>query len=475
MSFATGGLEPLNGKKAWLTGLVVLAVMAVMAAFFYLERIIMPDTAFQVFEIIMRKSFAIQVNRFGAAATQVFPLMAVKAGLSLHQVLLWYSLSFVVFPLVLFAILAWGAKGRVMALALALFALLLTNHTFYWVQSELLQGCVLLIFVFGLATAREQLPWLWLAFLAPLMGVVVFFHPLTFIPYVFLSLFFLGHKVYNRQGAFWAFCLSGLVFLAIKHLVIPTGQYDAGAFQQSAGLWDKIPGFFSWRSTRLFGGYLFTDFYAFVLLFGALMAFYIRNRIFWKAGLIFMFSLGYIVLINGTFDWGGVRFHTESFYQVLGLFVLIPFLYDLAPRWQNKRWFWPALWALLLIRLVHIYAIHPEYSKRIDWYQTLLRHTWKYPETKFAADQQHVPMGTLQLSWGSSFETLVLSALQSPDSTRTVIIYDPNVPMEQFLPQKKAFFQPFAAMPYEWFGESPYFHFRDTALYRVLRQEEIPQ
>lgn len=475
MSFSASDLGQLQGKKSWLTGWIVLAGLVLLAAFFYLERIIMPDTAFQVFEIMMRKSFAIQVNRFGAAATQVFPLMAVKAGFSLYQVLLWYSLSFVVFPFILFGILAWGAKGRVMALALALFTLLLTNHTFYWVQSELLQGCVLLIFVFGLATAREKLPGWWLVFLVPLIGVVVFFHPLTFIPFAFLSLFFLGHKIYNRQIVFWAFCLSGLIFLAIKHLVIPTGQYDAGAFQQSAGLLEKISGFFSWRSTRLFGGYLFTDFYAFVLLFGALLVYYIRTRLFWKAGLIFLFSLGYIVLINGTFDWGGVRFHTESFYQVLGLFVLIPFLYDLAPRWQRKRWFWPALWALLLIRFAHIYGIHPEYSKRIDWYESLLHSTWKYPETKFAMDQQHAPMGTLQLSWGSAFETLFLSALQSPDSTRTVIIYDPNVPMEQFLPQKKAFFQPFAAMPYEWFQESPYFHFRDTAQYRVLRQEEIPQ
>lgn len=465
----------LNPTKAVLAGILVFAGLTVLSRVFYLERIIMPDTAFQLFEIITRKGLAIQTNRFGAAATQAFPLLGVKLGWSLNALLVVYSFAFVAFPLFLFILLAWGFKNRTMALALGFFTLMLTNHSFYWVQSELLQGCALLLFVFGVATAGERMAWWRLILLFPLAAVVIFFHPLTFIPWVFLSGFFLASLPLRRQPAFWLFCLSGLIWLGVKFILVKTADYDAGAYKLSEGLLAKIPGFFSWRSTRLFGGYLFSDYYVFLLLFLVLAAIYFRRRQWWKAGLVTLFSLGYIVLINGTFDWGGVRFHTESFYQPLGIFVFVPFLYDLAPGWQLKRWFWPAVFALIVVRLVHIAAISPEYRKRIDWYERLLERTRAYPGTKFAVDQQNVPMGLLQLSWGSSFETLYLSARRSPDSTRTVIIYDPNVPMDKFLPQNNAFFQPFGAMPYEWFRTSPYFHFRDTSHYRVLGPEAMPQ
>ncbi|MAT54628.1 MAG: hypothetical protein CMN32_09110 [Saprospirales bacterium] len=57
------------------TGHSLFLVLAIMAVYYFRERSLFLDTAFQSFEIIKNGGFAIQVNRFGAVFAQAFPLL----------------------------------------------------------------------------------------------------------------------------------------------------------------------------------------------------------------------------------------------------------------------------------------------------------------------------------------------------------------------------------------------------------------
>ncbi|KXK41971.1 MAG: hypothetical protein UZ11_BCD004001609 [Bacteroidetes bacterium OLB11] len=140
-----------NNIENYLTifGLIAYAVMLILAVYFYKERTILCDTSTQLFEILNKHSFAIQVQRFGAAITQVFPLTASILGLSLKSVLIAYSVSYIIFYGSVFFIILKVFKNINLAIVLLLFNTMMVRYSFYWVQCEFVQGVVFTLFVFS--------------------------------------------------------------------------------------------------------------------------------------------------------------------------------------------------------------------------------------------------------------------------------------------------------------------------------------
>ncbi len=458
-----------------IAGYLAFATLGLMAGMFYLERMMMADAVFQTFAIFKDNDLGIQVGRFGSAATKVFPWAAIQLELPLKVVLLLYSLSFVIYPFLLYWILVRWVKNERMGLVLVFFFTLLTAHTFYWIQSELLQGCALIIFFYGLLSQWQPLKLWHLAILLPLVVVIVFFHPLAFIPFFFLWAFFALRKESWKRWPYWSVLIFCLAVLLVKHFVIPPNYYDSGSIKLSENVFAQLGNIFQVRSTKNFLHFLVTDYYFFPPLFFWVLSFYIIRRDWLKLALVFLATIGFLILINGTFFWGADQYYVESFYQVLTIFVAVPLVFDIFPTINSQRRVLLLVIGILIIRLAHIGFTHRPYSERLHWTQRMLEKTKSYPGTKFMMDREDTPHHKLMLTWGSSYETLMLSALQSPDSTRTYIIVDPNVPSEQMLKENKAFLTPFGALQYDSFRDSPYFHFRDTSYYRVLSKEEILQ
>ena len=73
-------------------GIVLYFILIVLSVLFYKERTIMFDTAFQLFQILRNDNFAIQVNRFGSAITQAFPLYTSRLNFSLETITIIYFL-----------------------------------------------------------------------------------------------------------------------------------------------------------------------------------------------------------------------------------------------------------------------------------------------------------------------------------------------------------------------------------------------
>ena len=78
-------------------------------------------------------------------------------------------------------------------------------------------------------------------------------------------------------------------------------------------------------------------------------------------------------------------------------------------------------------------------------------------------------MDSVILEWGSSFELAILSAMESPDSVRSIIIHERPSDHEKALDKRRYFFVPWGMYNYDEIPKS-YFNFTDTSKYVVLEQ-----
>ena len=153
-----------SSYSTWL-GHCTFAVLTLMAFVFFKERTLILDAALQSFIILRDNDFAIQVNRFGAAMTQIFPLIASRLGGSLQTILTAYSLGFVVVHWGMFWLCDRILKQKEMAFGIVLFNVFMVNSTFYWAQNEVIQAISLGFVFWSLLLRRGSLAaFRWLQF-----------------------------------------------------------------------------------------------------------------------------------------------------------------------------------------------------------------------------------------------------------------------------------------------------------------------
>lgn len=461
-------------NKIKFLGYFAFLLLLLLAYLFYLERTIMVDMAYQTFAMIHHDDFAIQGNRFGVVATRIFPYLAFKLGSALQSILITTSLSYILFPLVLYFCLIRILKNEYMGIVLLLFYTLMVGHTFYWIQSELIQACATILFFFGWVTSYPQLKnWM----LLPLWGLVViiiFFHPLSIIPFLFLWLFFFFKQLPKRDWRYYSLLIMAILIYMGKQLFIPTNSYDLTAHSAIYNLIDDFWSFFSFRSNRIFLQNCIREYYFFSILLIWLGIFYYRQKAKLKLALLLVFFLGYVTLINGSFPWGGVSFHIESFYQILTIFVAVPFVFDLLPALKNnKKTAFYLLLFMISIRIIHISFHRKVYKERLEWNLTMLEETKKMEGRKFLINMKDAPMDKIIMEWGTSFETLLLSAAVHPDSTRTFWVFNEDgMPLAEYLQKSNVILTNMGSIPMQELNKS-YFNIRDTSRYELLSKDQL--
>ncbi len=367
-----------SGSTRWLVW-ATLGVLLIFSIVYFEERTLIMDAAYQGFSILRKDAFSIQVNRFGAAFVQAFPLLSARIGLPLQATLWLYSLSFVLEPIICVLILWFGIKHKRMGLGIVLFLTLLVSHTFYWAQSELLQAIILLLFFFGMTMKWMPLKPKHFLILLPLLPVIVFLHPLIFIPFLFIWIFLLWSKEFPKNR--WYYLLLGafLIILAYKHLLVPTKPYDASSYKMAQGILEHFENLFSITSTKNMINYFLTDYFFIFPLWGLISWFYLKKRS-WKKHILFQaFFWGYILLINLSYARGLHQYHAESFYRILVVFLVLPLLYDLWKDQTYRKVLIIVLPIIVFIRIVNISQRHHVYEQRVSWHRELLEKTSQHP------------------------------------------------------------------------------------------------
>ncbi len=321
-----------------ISGHAIFAILTIMAGYFWQERTLILDAAFQSYLFIASGEPAIMVERFGAAGVQLLPLLGVHLGASLATVLFLYSIAIVLWHWLLYAVCWHGLRDRKAAMSILLFVILLSGDCFYWMQNELLQGISLSFLFWSLAAnlpkVKNSQKVATGVVAALLATTVIYFHPLIVFPLGFAWCFWWLHpnQPFQRSWLMGIALLFACLF-ASKYVLRTPNFYDRGMTGQYVRE-------FHFSLERLLHSQGLRDFWLhcgdslllFWPLFGLVVGFYIWQKRWLLAALVAGTTLGYLLLILQRYLDDDRWYIAESYYQALAVFLIFPLLWDVFPR-----------------------------------------------------------------------------------------------------------------------------------------------
>lgn len=423
-------------------------------------RVAFSDMAYQLCIILQFDKLAIQHNRFGTAATQLFPLMASRLEMPFEFVAQSYAVSFYVFLLLVFLLAVLLGSTR-MAIVSVLSAILLTADTFFWAPSDLSIGLGLICLGFALLeyAARESV-WHWtLAVSAAVFATAAFVHPLVIFPFVFTCGYFCikSNAEMPRKLVIGAFLFFIGVYL-VKKFYFAT-EYEAEAMERLERVKQLFPNYLTLDTNIELLRNCLTLYYWLPITLGMVNVYYVIKRN-WKMLLfVNVYLIAYLLLINVTqANVNVLRLYVESMYLPLALMLCVPLVYDVFPTLQLKQVLSPFLLLVFLTFGVRIGTISLPFQQRLDW---VVRKTVEHRNEKLVVPSANLPMDTLIMAWALPYEAWIISMARNGSVTSLLAADDPSAWHSQLF-RRDGWFTPWDVRPY---SELPnrYFNFPDSS------------
>ena len=422
----------------------------------------MPDASFQLFYILKNNGLAIQIQRFGAAMTQVFPYLSSLWGCDLDTVAKAYSLSFPIIYIILGGIILLFYGNTRIGIVYFLFHFLINTHSFFWMQCELIQAVSL--FMVWIAFLEHHLQKNSHNFLFWIVNVsfiitLVYFYPLLILLLGYTFLFLFSDALFRRNGPMmWSAGLYVCIF-GIKNIFFKN-YYDSGSMSQLKNVIELFPNYLSQHSFHQFGQLIIHDYYGFIILFLVVVHRYYRDRKWAYLSLFLVFFLGILFLINICFAHGAEPFYLEGQYALLAIVLGFPLAYHILPNW-NFRFILFFLCSILILFLYRIVHVQPIYHERVDMYNHLID---SYRGQKVLIHEHEGHRQKLKMTWGSSYEVWLLSTLEEKTSSSIMIHNNPSS-FDWAMHDHHSFFTCWEVIPYRDLNPR-YFVFRDTSAYQ---------
>lgn len=459
----------MSGNKWYIrAGYIIYPVLILFSILFFRERTAFIDISYHLFYILKDSSFAIQNNRFGAALTQWIPLSGAKLGLSLKTIALAYSAGFAITYFAVFILIHKILKNNRVALAWLFFSVLMTTHTFYWIQSELPQGAAF-FFIF-LALLDNQLKkgsasyvFYWLS--AVLLFIICFTHPLLLFACLF-SFIFLWNLYPQKRSLIYFSAATYLSFYVLKAVFFQT-SYENSAFGGLKNIFTLFPDYFDIQSNKNLLKYFFTDYYFVPIGLALLLFFYIKTKRYIPAVLTAVFFTGYIFMVDLTYPGGTDQFYIENQYLLLAVFIGLPLAFELMniePLWRNGIVFLIGFFAVF-----RIYYAHDLYSARLDWQRNILLEAERLPSQKLILADENLPEDTLLMTWAASYEFWVLSTIENAKSASVIVEEQPGE-FDWAAGEHQSFITKWGAFKYSDLNPK-YFRFTDSTAYIKVHRE----
>lgn len=463
----------MQARHVLILGLCGYLALGALAAYFFQERTVFLDPAFVIFSIASTGDFAIQASRFGSALTQFFPWAAVQLHLPIRWVMIIYSVGMVFFYFSCFYVVQRWFKNSNLALGLLLFNTFMVSYTFWWMQIEFAQGIALsLVFLAFMTRERQWADYnaLEISAFFLILIALLYFHPLIPFLLVYLLLFArLDEKLRLPKKQFWTVAILSGIILLFKNYVMPLAAYDNQA-SQGIHNFKTLPSYLNIQSNYNFIQYCIKDYYLLPIGLLACIVVLAIQRKWLKLGLLVGMFFAYLLLVNVSYAQGMPQFHIESFYLPLSVFVILPLVFDVLPLIKKTPIVLGGLGVILALRIFHIAALHEPYSKRLAWQNQMLDKLEQQGAKKLIIGEKDVPMDTLIMSWGSSFEFWLLSSLRNPDAPRSIVIDEDPARFDWTLSNNTAFFTEWGIYPYADLPKH-YFNFTDIGYYQKGKLE----
>jgi hypothetical protein len=407
--------------------LLSMLVLFILSVVFYRERIIFTDTAVYAQELAESGKFYIATNRFISVIPQILPWMGVQIGLPLEQVLLLYSIGFIMIPLTCSAICRLVFKDRQTAWAILLFITIMSTWNFYYPVSEFQSGICLLLLYHSCTLhylRRNSTSWVFLALTLLLPLTFVFSHPLA----VFVFFVWIGWLLYEVPESRKRIMLLPVLIVAssysVKELffksIVGTQVYDAMQRERIQNLDASFTDHFQNGLAQSFYK-VFRDDYFLVagLVLLLLLAFFYRKRYLLVLGLP-VYLLGYWLIVMASYKEQTYSAYIEHLLQPIPFVLALWTAYYLLSDTTKPVFQVLLLVPLLLISFIKIADNHVVFTGRIRWYNNLIEFMHEKGWNNAVITPYFVPVGDQHAYWAAASESELISSLPGPENTVTI-------------------------------------------------------
>lgn len=396
---------------------VLLALMG-LALWFAEERVLLIDSAYQLFYDINHESILINDNRFSMVLSQLVPWGLIKLHTPLRWVIVAYSASFVLLAYVCFLLAGHWLGNKKVAL-LMLFTLLGMRATFFHCISETFQLMFFAPLLYALVCGEKR-GWLrWIALV--LTEIAAFFiHPIA----VFFVVFIVLYRWICRRKFEMPIAVVSLVLVVCMTVKLLCGQsgHDQSFIPTSEVLGYAITHFFTLNSIGFFYAH-FADFYFFPLLLWLLtLVGYARSRQWLKLAFVGLFVMGFFAMSVVVYWQGDGPIGMERTYLPLFFFIGLVFLEDELPRlrrWQ-KMVFYVLFAVLITVSLVRIGISTRPYANRLAEISTIATQAREEGQQKLIVTRTTAEEIFPINIWGLALESMLYTARDGADQTVTI-------------------------------------------------------
>jgi hypothetical protein len=263
--------------------------------------------------------------------------------------------------------------------------------------------------------------------------------------------------------------LTALFYIAValKTLLIRT-QYEQHSMSGLKNFVTLFPGYFNIYSNKQFLLHCFTRYYWIPLATAAIARHYKSHRE-WRKLVFFCFSVcGYLLLVNISYPTPVTpSFYIENLYLPVGVFLALPFVFDLLPALLIRQSALPVFILILISGCIRLYTSHTIFTRRLDLEREIIA---RYGSRKVILDAKNVDTNALQMLWGTPYECLLLSVSDHHPPASIIIDGNPDIRIYDGT-HNNALVVNYNIVPYRDLNPR-YFKFTDTStIYAIIHNE----
>jgi len=412
-------------QNYFIVGLATLLALIGLCVFLYKERVIVSDMSFLMTYLLIEQKPYFFFVRIVAVLPQFFALVAIWCHCSLQTAMIILSMSTQLLYLIIYLVAFKFSKKRILFFLVPLNLVLLVNEVFFWPVSEVQQGliwlCLYAVFLFEKKWEQHSLL-KWLGINIAIIIWVQFLHILLFFPILFLIIYYYDSEsaLFSRKS-FYHLSVCLIVF-AIRYKIGTLNWYEKEKMHLGEAIRHNLPHFFSLASVQAFLHRLPACYSLYLLLLAGTLIWLLMHKRYMGTLVMMVFSLGYwiLVMISSAED---TRFYSENMLLPLGFMVSLAIVADIIPTLNMN--YTPLLFLLIIvIRLGGIYQSHYDYTVHDSVYTPYLDYLKDKSLNGVIVDNKLIDQKKAIVTWSSSYETLLITALVSPDSCRVVLMND---------------------------------------------------
>ncbi len=410
-----------NGWTFILLGHLSFFILLVASVYYYKERILFADSAFQFFKIVNFEKINIEAYRYGAILPELPVLLAMKLGVSLKLLIITYSVAFIALYYIVFLICIKLLKNTPAGLSIILILVMCLSESFFYPVTETHQSLIFSVLLFAILQYPSFRNSLVQIFLASGVIIIAFLtHPVAIYPLIFIIGYSAIDKKQLRSIMPYALLLLTISLAVAKVVLTDENSYEGKFFSEllkSPSIILDLPFAYSTKFLikRIFGLYLWVAILELILIIHLTLK-KEHLKLIWQLGI----SGAFLIVTLLTYNKGDSDMLMERAFMPLALLVSIPLLKEMLDTSNQYRTL--KLTFLTLIIVVSFNRINNQgkvFRERTRFSQELMVKTAKLPTRKFIIASSELQKHHYTY-WSNSFETLLLSSITKNIPTQTI-------------------------------------------------------